>query len=219
MSFGQWRHPRLRASTQVNSLLTDKRKPVVLVHGIWNTVRAFGKFSRRLEQAGFEAHAWNAKPNNGSASLVKLAEQLAERIDGALGQERAFSLVGFSMGGVVSQIYLQRFGGARRVRKFVSIAAPHHGTFWARFSKKPGIAEMRSDSELLAGLNRDLSELARLPCLSLYTPYDLMILPARSSELGLGQVRKVSVALHHLMLSDRRVMRATVEFLKGEGSD
>ncbi len=203
----------------MNSPPESKREPVVLVHGIWNTARVFGKFSRRLEQAGFEVHAWNATPSNGSASLGKLAEQLAERIDSALGQKRPFSLVGFSMGGMVSRIYLQRLHGARRVQKFVSIAAPHHGTFWARFSKKPGIAEMRSDSELLTELNRDLIELTTLPCLSLYTPYDLMILPARSSELGLGQVRKVSVALHQLMLNDRRVARATVEFLKGEGSD
>lgn len=190
-----------------------EHEPVVLVHGIWNTAKVFRSLARQLSRAGFEVHAWDSSPNNGSVSLFTLAQQLSERVDTALGAERKFSLIGFSMGGIVSRLYLQRLGGARRVRKFVSIASPHYGTFWGRLGKKPGVREMRPGSELLAELNRGLGELSELDCLSLYTPLDLMILPTKSSNLGLGEARTFSVAAHQLMLNDSRVARATIEFL------
>lgn len=185
----------------------------MLVHGIWNTSKVFRRLTKNLEAAGFEVHAWDSSPNDGSAPLLALAEQLAERVEATLGGERSFSLVGFSMGGLVSRCYLQRLGGVRRVRKFVSISSPHQGTFWGRFGKKAGIAEMSPTSELLLALNSKMEELAQVPCLSLYTPWDLMILPARSSHFGVGETRTFTVPLHQWMPDDERVGRATVEFL------
>ncbi len=41
------------------------------------------------------------------------------------------------MGGVVSRYYLQRLGGLARVRRFVTISSPHHGTVTAYLRRLP----------------------------------------------------------------------------------
>ena len=35
------------------------------------------------------------------------------------------------MGGIVARSYVQRFGGIERVRRFITISAPHRGTYVA----------------------------------------------------------------------------------------
>ena len=62
----------------------------------------------------------------------------------------------------------------------------------------------------------DLDSLAQIPVLTLWTPLDLMILPATSSLLPIGETVKKIVPLHTLMLHDRRVFAATAEFLEKE---
>jgi len=109
-----------------------ERRPVLLVHGIWKSGASFHRMARALTARGLDAHTLDLKPNDGSAPLEDLAAQIAafaaDRFPGP------FDLVGFSMGGVVSRYYLQRLGGAERVRRFVTIPSPHHGTMTALLS-------------------------------------------------------------------------------------
>jgi triacylglycerol lipase len=188
------------------------RRPVLLVHGIWKTRAAFGRMARYLGGRGLVVHALDLVPNDGSAPLEQLAEQVAayagEHLAGA-----PFDLVGFSMGGVVCRYYLQRLGGAARVRRFVTISAPHHGTATAYLSSKRGAVQMRPGSPFLADLDADLSALADLDVTSLWTPLDLMILPPESSRLPLGREVLVAAPLHALMLHDPRVLSAVAEVL------
>lgn len=189
------------------------RPPVVLVHGIWKTGAAFDRMSRYLGARGFAVHTLDLVPNDGSALLEQLAAQLAAFVAERLPAGSPFDLVGFSMGGVVSRYYLQRLGGAERVRRFVTISSPHHGTLTAYLSRKAGARQMRPDSPLLADLNADLSALDRVDVTSLWTPLDLMILPPESSHLPLGREVLVAAPLHALMLHDPRSLRAVAEAL------
>ncbi|WLT39844.1 hypothetical protein NON20_10925 [Synechocystis sp. B12] len=49
-------------------------------------------------------------PNDGSASLAVLAEQVKQYIDGQFAPQQPVDLIGFSMGGLVTRYYLQRLG-------------------------------------------------------------------------------------------------------------
>jgi triacylglycerol lipase len=183
------------------------RHPVVLVHGIWKSGAAFARMSRYLRERGFEVHPIDLVPNDGSAALEDLAAQIAAFVAAKL-PAGPLDLVGFSMGGVAGRYYVQRLGGHERVRRLVTVSSPHHGTATAYLAGKPGALQMRPGSSFLADLNGDLSALARLDVTTLWTPLDLMIVPADSSRLPVGTEVLVAAPLHGLMLHDPRSLRA-----------
>ncbi len=183
------------------------------MHGIWKSGAAFGRMARYLRERDFEVHPLDLIPSDGRATLETLAAQIAAYVDANLPPAAPLDLVGFSMGGVVSRWYVQRLGGAARVRRLVTISAPHHGTATAYLSRRPGGVQMRPGSPLLAELNGDLSALEHLDVTTLWTPLDLMIVPAESSRLPLGREVLVAAPLHALMLHDPRSLRAVAEAL------
>jgi triacylglycerol lipase len=178
--------------------------PVVLVHGIDDTAKLFRHMAARLERDGRTVHAPDLVPNNGDAGIDRLAAQLARFIDARVQPGQPIDLVGFSMGGLVCRYYLQRLGGLDRVQRFVSIASPHQGTWTALFRANAGARQMRRGSAFLADLNSDAARLGRVRVASIWTPLDLMILPAASCVLGTSI--RIRVAAHALMARDRRVL-------------
>ena len=123
--------------------LDPTRPQVVLVHGIWDTAAKFDKMSAALTTAGWQTHAISLKPNDASVPLERSAGQLRAFIDETLGPDLRFSIVAFSMGGLVARYYLQRMGGLARLTGLVTISTPHHGTWTANFDWLPGAVEMR----------------------------------------------------------------------------
>jgi triacylglycerol lipase len=136
--------------------------------------------------------------------LDELAKQVADYVTATFAPEQRLDLVGFSMGGIVSRYYVQRLGGINRVQRFLTISSPHHGTVVAYGSRRPGCVQMRPDSIFLKDLNSDAVILGQLDFTSIWTPYDLMIVPANSSQMPVGSEVIVPVALHPWMLTDSR---------------
>lgn len=189
------------------------RHPVLLVHGIWKSGRAFRSMERYLTARGFTVFTIDLIPNDGSAPIESLAEQVRAFIDARLPAGAPLDLVGFSMGGVVSRYYLQQLGGLDRVRRFVSISAPHHGTLTAYLRRLAGAVQMRPGSAFLRALDEGVHALDRADVTSMWTPLDLMILPPDSSRLPVGREILVAAPLHALMLHDPRSLRAVAEAL------
>ncbi len=183
-------------------LTEHNSRAVVLVHGIWDTSRVFARMTKWLEARGFRVLAVDLQPSDGSVGLDVLAEQLREFVERELEDGEMFDLVGFSMGGLVSRYYVQRLGGVERVRRLVTISSPHRGTWWAYFAGKVGPRQMRPGSDFLRDLNRDVAVLERMRVASIWTPLDLMIVPAWSSRLGEGFW--VVVGLHAWMVRSRK---------------
>jgi triacylglycerol esterase/lipase EstA (alpha/beta hydrolase family) len=195
------------------------RPPVLLVHGIDDDARKLAPLAAWLSQAGFrDVRIVELKPNNGDAPIPVLATQVAEAaasLRAHTGSARV-DVVAFSMGALVTRYYLQRLEGRNHVRRFVSISGPHAGTLtgWLRFN--PGARDMRPGSELLRGLAAEPTPFGDVQVFSLWTPMDLMILPASSSKLEGARERTFPVILHPLMVSDGRVLRAVEEALSVE---
>ncbi len=192
-------------------------RPVVLVHGIWDSARRIAPLAHELTRRGIASVvAIDLLPPWGAARIETLAEQLARFVERTRQQHGSpqVDIVGFSMGGLVTRVYLEQLGGAPYVHRFVSISAPHGGTLSAYALPLAGGRQMRPRSALLRALGDDVSHLSTVNVHCVYTPYDLTVLPGDSGVLrGARSVHRVPVALHRWMLSDARVLDLTAHLL------
>ena len=192
---------------------SHQRNPVLLVHGIWDTCKVFCKMTSYLKESGWKVYDVDLVPNNGNKGLDDLAQQLAEKVDATFEPEQPFDLLGFSMGGIVSRYYVQRLGGIKRVQRFITLSAPSHGTRIAYFKQGLGCIQMRPNSAFLRDLNSDAQMLSQINFTSIWTPYDMMIVPANSSRMPVGDNITVSVLTHAWMLTDEKSLNAIANVL------
>ncbi len=195
----------------------NNRNPVLLVHGIYNTEAKFNTMKRYLTNLGWSVHCLNLKPNNGDGHLEHLAEQVANYINNTFPREQPIDLIGFSMGGVVTRYYLQCLGGVNKVQRYISISAPNKGTLTAYALQRPGIRQMRPNSQFLRKLNQNIKDsLEKINVTVIWTPYDLMIVPANSSPINVGKEIKLPVLVHEWMVRDTRTLEAISQALREE---
>lgn len=193
--------------------------PVLLVHGIDDSSHSFHAMRPRLEAKGWKTDAMDLSPNNGDHSLADLALQIRDRVEALRARTGAqqIDIVAFSLGGLASRYYLQRLSGSNVVKRFVIISSPHHGTYTAFLRWNRGGEEMRPQSAFLSDLNRDWPDFAtRLQVTSIWTPLDLMIVPAVSSRLQGAKEVTVPVMLHPWMLWDSRSLDAVEAALSAD---
>jgi len=189
--------------------------PVVLLHGIDDTQAKLERMARHLEQTtGCQTHSFNLIPNHGEAGLDNLAFQVVNYIETNIPKGERIDLVGFSMGGLVARYYVQRLRGIDRVRRLVTISSPHRGTMTGFLRPNIGARQMRPNSGFLRDLNRDLKMLDQCSFTSIWTPLDLMIIPANSSVLPCGRNIPIPVPGHAWMATDARVCAAVAESLR-----
>jgi triacylglycerol lipase len=113
------------------------------------------------------------------------------------------------MNALVSRYYLQRLGGRERVRRFVSVSGPHAGTLAAYALPLAGARDMRPGSALLQELERDADPFGAVEVHCLYTPYDAMIIPAKSGvPRAAKSVRSIAVPVHRMMITHRAAIDA-----------
>ena len=166
-----------------------------------------------LERRGWDVFAITLTPSDGTVSLTKLAEQIATYVENTFPLSSKIDLVSYSMGGLVCREYVQRLAGSARVDRLITLSTPHHGTWLAYFNGRPACREMRPASTFLNSLNGRLESLERVEFLSIWTPFDLMILPASSSRISVGRECKQWVLAHPLMILQRCCFRQIEQFL------
>jgi triacylglycerol lipase len=187
--------------------------PILLVHGLTDTSHKMRKIASHLRGLGWKVYDINLTPNTGDAKLEVLAQQVADLVERIFPPDQPIDLLGFSMGGLVSRYYIQRLGGIDRVQRFITISSPHNGTVAAYFTTRAGCIQMRPNHRFIEDLNGDLDMLDRISVTSIWTPFDLMILPPRSSQLGIGTDIRLPVLSHVQMVFDRRTLKAIGEAL------
>ncbi len=199
-----------RPSTKHNPAPTEPASHVVLVHGIWDNARTLRRMDAALQSAGVRTTLVTFTPNGGQIGLDALAIQMRDQIDARIAAHKPFSIVAFSMGGLVTRSYLRQFGASRRILTFVSISSPHRGTWMAWLLNNPGARDMRPGSAFLAAIDADAARHHAVRWITVRTPLDLIIVPARSSALPWALNHTIPVALHALMVWDRRVIERVV---------
>jgi triacylglycerol lipase len=179
--------------------------PLVLVHGMLDTSAVFDGLQRELAGRRDPLLIPDLPLRLGRTPVEEGAERLGRAIEAAFGREQPLDLLGFSMGGVIARYWIQKLGGYRRTRRFLSVGSPQQGTLTAQpwpgwlFG---GIADLKQGSALLEGLNSDLDQLSRIECHSYYSPLDLVVLPGWRAVLPVGVVSMLPVPTHPQLLRD-----------------
>ena len=190
--------------------------PVLLVHGIDDTGTRFRQMRAALLTRGFSpVYAMDIIPSDASISIEAMGNQVLDAVRKLQQTTPAqkVDVVAFSMGALAVRYFLQRQGGRSMVRRFISIAGPHHGTLSAYLCQNVGCFQIRPGSDLLHDLNADMDPWGDVKVSSFWSPLDLMVIPATSSLLVRAHNRAFIVILHPWMVSDKRVIEAVAQTL------
>lgn len=149
------------------------RVPVVLLPGYLMNQACFWPLSAYLRRRGW---AWVLPLNNRprSAPVVAYARALDERIEAYCKQTGAeqVDIVAHSMGGIIAAIYVNRMGGARRVRRLVTLGTPWQGTRMSVF------AHLRQGQDLAPGCDAIVAaQRPAVPTTQIWSRADHLVIP------------------------------------------
>ena len=187
----------------------EKRNPIILIHGLWNTSSIFSSITSKLDDIGIEYFAPTLKHSYGMTSILDLTNKLNELILEKYDLEKEIDILGFSMGGIIGRYWLQKFNGHKRTRRLISIGSPHKGTLMAQLVPEypfRGISEMKINSRFIRELANNDFFLDGIECISFFTYWDLMVFPGWWTNLNLGKKISVKVFKHRNLVSNKTVI-------------
>ncbi len=164
--------------------------PVLLVPGYGGGRDALDTLAERIRQATGRPAEVVALAGDGTGDLVEQAAVLAEAVEKAYEQGApSVDVVGYSAGGVVARLWVDREGGDHQARRVVTLGAPMHGTGLATAGGALVPGGCPTACVQLAPGSSLLQELAKqplppgLPWLSLWTDHDETVTPPDSARL------------------------------------
>jgi triacylglycerol esterase/lipase EstA (alpha/beta hydrolase family) len=162
---------------------------VILVPGYGGSQAALSALADRLRASGRAATVLTL-PGDGTGDLGAQADALDAAVSGALrAGAPSVDLIGYSAGGVVIRLWVDRHADTRAARRVVTLGAPLHGASIAAVGSAlvPGACptacrQLAPGSSLLSQL--DTARLpADLPWLSVWTRDDETVTPPDSARL------------------------------------
>ena len=75
----------------------EKRNPIILIHGLWNTSSIFSSIIPQLDSIGIEYFAPTLKHSFGMTSILDLTKKLNELILEKYGLEKEIDILGLSL--------------------------------------------------------------------------------------------------------------------------
>ena len=147
--------------------------PVLLVHGYMCNRGCWWWLRRRLESAGHVVATLTLEPPWGG--IDDFAEQLHARVQAvcdATGAARV-TLVGHSMGGLVSRACMAQHG-AERIAGLITIGTPHQGSALAALGQGRAARQMQRGSDWMQRLDE---QRVTVPFVSIRTTHDNYVMP------------------------------------------
>jgi len=175
------------------------KRPIVLIHGLWNNSDIFKQVFKKLDKHEVEYFAPTLLHKFGMVSIKELAKSLDKEIVYNFGIETEIDIVGFSMGGIIGRYWIKKLKGFKRTKRFISIGSPHKGTLTAQIIPRyplKGISEMKINSGLLKELSLENNRLDYIDCISFYTIWDLMVFPGWKAYLPRGKKISLNILKH-----------------------
>ncbi|MER5179547.1 alpha/beta fold hydrolase [Streptomyces sp. NPDC002896] len=165
-------------------LPTERKPPVVLLHGFIDNRSVFVLLRRSLAQHGRQhVESLNYSPltcdiRTAAELLGRHIEEICERTG-----NREVDIVGHSLGGLIARYYVQRLGGDVRVRTLVTLGTPHSGTRIAPLlDAHPIVRQMRPGSEVIEELRQAAPD-CHTQFVSFWSDLDQMMDPLDSACL------------------------------------
>ncbi|WP_282692206.1 triacylglycerol lipase [Streptomyces sp. CC208A] len=193
-------------------------RPVILVHGRNAGPGVWGSLSERLRAAGHPADrifAWSYDTSRSTNEV--LAGQLAGYVDEVLrttGADRV-DLVAHSLGSLPTRWYVKHGGGAAKVRDWISLAGPNHGTTlaWACALWDQGCRDMTPGSYVVSRLNEGDETPGTVRYTTFWSAGDGQILPTGSTALAGARNVQVGDMGHNDLLGDPEVAAGVIATL------
>ncbi len=192
----------------------SNNRPIVLIHGLWNTSDIFKSLTRKLDHYSIEYFAPTLQHNFGKVSIIELANFLNELIINKYGLDNEIDLLGFSMGGIIGSYWLKNFKGNKIIKKFISVGSPHMGTLTAQLVPSfplKGISEMKINSKLLKDLYASNDFLEDITCISFFTNWDLMVFPGWKAYLPKGNKYSLNILKHKNLMKNEYAINEIVK--------
>ena len=194
--------------------MESNTRPIVLIHGLWNTSDIFKSLMRKLDRYSIDYFAPTLQHDFGKVSIIDLTKSLNDLINNKYGFDREIDLLGFSMGGIIGSCWLKYFDGNKRIRKFISVGSPHNGTITAQIIPSfllKGISEMKINSKLLEELYASSDFLENVICISFFTSWDLMVIPGWKAYLPKGSRYSLNILKHKNLMKNENVLNEIIK--------
>ncbi len=228
--FHQWVMPK-----KTENALQYKDKPcvpVLLVHGYFSNRGIFWQLRKRLMAAAVgPVYTVNLEPLLGG--IDSMVPVLGRRIEQVCKEANASQviIVAHSMGGLVTRRYMANSMATAvvttvaitlpmphegvnetpmRVKRFITLGSPHHGSEMSGFSIGQCVREMRLASPWLSALEQAETGMEYPPTLSIYTLNDDLIYPPESSKLNWAHNIPVAAVGHVSMLFSKPIAERIV---------
>lgn len=161
-----------------------KGRPILLVHGYLHDASAWVYHIRQLKKAGLgPIYALNlGHPFRSMDRYAKNVREYAARIEKETGRSD-LTLIGHSMGGLVSTLYATRIAPPDTVKQVITIGSPLGGTLVARIGIGPNAREMERNSELTIRLRKEIAQ-SKIPFYQIGTKTDQLVIPYSSAFVG-----------------------------------
>ena len=189
------------------------KRPIIFIHGLWNTSAIFNNLLNRLDNYNVEYYAPTLDHYFGRISIEDLAENLDELITKKYGKKREIDILGFSMGGIIARYWISKLDGYLNTKRFISIGSPHCGSLTAQLVPKnlfKGISEMKINSSLLKELSEYDYLLKKIDCISFYTKWDFMVFPGWRANLPVGKKYSLNIYKHRNLVRNPIAIDAIV---------
>ena len=196
--------------------MSIKRKTIILIHGLWDNPRVFDRLIKKLRFYDVQILTPHMRHGFGKIDINDLAIALDDYISTKVPENVTLDLVGFSMGGLIARVWLQKMGGTSRTNRFISIGSPHKGTILAQVmptSLMKGIGQMKRGSSFLVELNSNYSVLENVECISFFCRLDLMVVPGWDATLPLGVNFSIPVSSHKALIKSNKGIDCLVNTL------
>jgi triacylglycerol lipase len=176
------------ASPSTTPAPTDVPGPVVLVPGFGGGTGGVDVLAARLRAAGKRTTVMKL-PGDGRGDFFEQAATLDGIVTDLLGAGApSVDVIGFSNGGVVARLWAQRYDGAHRARRIITLGSPHHGADLAAegVAAVPGACpaacqQMVPGSSFIKGLTTPVPQPPAW--LALWTTQDETVKPPESARL------------------------------------
>ena len=181
--------------------------PILFIHGLGGGEQHYQPIIKYLRERGINKFYEFSYDNRiGLAPIKANAKELAEFIRKNI-KEEAINIIGLSHGGIIALVYLKYYKN-KNVEKIFTICTPHKGSRLANKINLPGIVDLRPNSKLLEELENFVKE-NKIDIYSVYTPFDLMVLPGWYARSKYGKQKIVFAPTHPLAFS----WSATLKFI------
>jgi len=161
------------------------RAPVLLVHGYGHNASGWLLYRALLARSG-----WTEIYLVNYPSLVSPIETCAERVAAKVEEilkrspHDRVDVVAHSMGGIVARYYVHRMGGAKHVRRLVTLGTPHAGVPLAgRLPFDPG-RQMAPGGAFLQRLDEGRSLTPGTEIVCFWSRFDNMAVPYRGARVA-----------------------------------